>query len=1071
MSTKSSPISIPISKTKIIVPPRRPELLSRPRLLESLTGLLDNKLVLLSAPAGYGKTSLLIDLAQNAQMTVCWLSLDLLDRDPQRFIAYLIASLAMRFPGIGETSRLQLNQLKSMEQDAESLLITLTNELYEQTENDFLLILDDYHLVDDVPAIAAFLNRFLELVLENCHIILSSRTLPALEDVTIMVAREQVAGLSQDELAFVPREVQALYAQNYHQHLSEEAADHIVEQTRGWVTGMLLSNLSGTTRVSGVDTFTYLGNQVLNHQPDYVREFLMRTSLPEEFNAEFCEIVLGPLHSEPQNWPELMALIFEKNLFVLPLADGRWLRYHPLFREFLQDRLKKERPHEVRPILERMVKAYEKVGEWEKAYFTCKQLNDVDALCGVIERAGTPMLFNALVTLEGWINSLPPAMIRSRPGLISLRGPILAMKGNLQESKELLDRAVAIYRSDGNPHGLLLALIRRANTLRISGDYTASLADVQEALSLAETDTGLQIYYAESLRLKGLNLHRLGESRQAVDALERSLSLYTALNETSRIPTILMETSMVHADIGDLESAKRSYLEVLRLRKAEGDLYAQAETLNNLGVLYHQLGEYELASEMFENGLACARKSRNQRAEGLILTGLGDLYGEVEEFDVALESYQQAEEVASGLPGFFISSYLIIARAGLALSQGDLEKAASTVKMFRKKMKASPSAYERGHWNLIEARLHLMKMEPRKAIPLLKECQDFFTRDGRGQETIWSTIWLTAAYEQTGRREEACAQIREVLSGANISNHVLLIAVRQAGSWLKELQNDRQIGRQLGGLLEKSQRLTVRLPSIRRTLRRHAQSIQVPPASLSIRAFGRPEISVNGRQLTMSDWRTQSVRDLFFFFLLNQEMVTKEQLSNSLWPDTSDSQILKARFKNEIYRLRRAAGKNVIVFEEEYYCFNRSLDYEYDVEAFDSHILRARRAEDTNSRVAHLQKAVDLVTGPYLVDVDAEWADPERERLNQLYVSALEELAQLYLDTNQLDLCLRICKSVLDKDPYHEVIYQMEMRAYAALGDRAAVARRYQACKKALKEGLGLAPSNETELIYRELSK
>ncbi len=1063
--------SIPISKTKIIVPPRRPELLSRPRLLESLTSLLDNKLVLLSAPAGYGKTSLLIDLAHNAQITVCWLSLDLLDRDPQRFIAYLIASLSARFPGVGEISRLQLNQLMSMERDAESLLITLTNELYEQTENDFLLIIDDYHLVDDVPEIAAFLNRFLELVLENCHVILSSRTLPALDDVTVMVAREQVAGLSQDELAFVPREVQALYAQNYHQHLSEDVAGEIVEQTRGWVTGMLLSNLSGAARVSGVDTFTYLGNQVLDHQPDYVREFLIRTSLPEEFNAEFCEIVLGPLHSEPQNWPELMGLIFEKNLFVLPLADGRWLRYHPLFREFLQDRLKKERPNEVRPILERMVKAYEKAGEWEKAYFTCKQLNDLEALCGVIERAGTPMLFNALVTLEGWINSLPPAMIRVRPGLISLRGPILAMKGSLAESKELLDKAVAIYRNENDAHGLLLSLIRRANTRRISGDYTASLEDVQEALSLAETDTQFQLYYAEGLRLKGLNLHRLGESRQAVDALERSLSLYTALNETSRIPTILMETSMVHADIGDLESAKRSYLEVLRLRKAEGDLYAQAETLNNLGVLYHQLGEYELASEMFENGLVCARKSRNQRAETLILTGLGDLYGEVEEFDVALESYQQAEVVASGLPGFFISNYLITARAGLALSQGDVEKATGVVKMFRKKMKSSPSAYERGLWNLIEARLHLLKMEPRKAIPLLKECKSFFTRDGRDQETVWSVVWLAAAYEQTGQSDEACVQIREVLSGGTASNHVLLVTVRQASPWLKGLKSDKQIGRQLGGLLEKGQRLTARLPSIRRTLRRHAQSIQMPPASLSIRAFGRPEVSVNGRQVTNTDWRTQSVRDLFFFFLLNQEMVTKEQLWDSLWPDTSDAQVLKARFKNEIYRLRRAAGKNVIVFEEEYYCFNRALDYEYDVEAFDSHILRARNSEDNSSRIAHLQKAVDLVSGPYLADVDADWAATERERLNQIYVSTLEELAQLYLETNQLDKCLRICKAAISKDPTHEVIYQMEMRAYAALGDRAAVVRRYQACKTALKEGLGLAPSNETELIYRELSK
>src|SRR6185503_8682725 len=480
--------SIPISKTKIIVPHRRPELLSRPRLLESLSALLDNKLLLLSAPAGYGKTSLLIDLANNVEMPVCWLSLDLLDRDPQRFLAYLIASLAERFPGVGETSRLQLRRLKSIEQDAESLLVTLTNEIYDQIEEDFLLIIDDFHLLDDFPIISTLVNSFLELVMENCHVLLSSRTLPNLDDVTLMVAREQVAGLNHVELAFVPREVQALYAQNYHEHLSEEAATELIDQTSGWITGMVLFHSPGMTRVSGVDMFAYLGHQVLDQQAEPVREFLMRTSLPEEFNSEFCEMVLSSLYSEPQNWFAFMGLILEKNLFVLPLGeDGRWLRYHPLFREFLQARLREERPQEVQPILERMVTAYEKMGEWEKAYFTCKQLNDPEALAGVVERSGTSMLQTALVTLENWINSLPQAYARTRPGLISLLGMMTDMKGNLQDANLLLDTAVAIYFKEDNVPGLTLALTRRANTLRLSGKYHPSLEDVEEALRLAES--------------------------------------------------------------------------------------------------------------------------------------------------------------------------------------------------------------------------------------------------------------------------------------------------------------------------------------------------------------------------------------------------------------------------------------------------------------------------------------------------------------------------------------------------------------------------------------------------------
>jgi ATP/maltotriose-dependent transcriptional regulator MalT/two-component SAPR family response regulator len=1063
------PQSIPISKTKIVLPNRRSEILSRPRLLESLKGLLDNKLVLLSAPAGYGKTSLLIDLAHNVQMPVCWLSLDLLDREPQRFIAYLIASLAECFPGIGVTSRIQLSQLKSIERDAESLLVTLTNEIYDQAEDDFLLIMDDFHLVDDEPVISSLLNRFLELVVENCHVILSSRTLPSLEDVTLMVAREQVAGLSHEELAFLPREVQALYAQNYRQHLSDEAAHQFVEQTGGWITGMVLSNLPNMPRVSGVDTFAYLGQQVLDIQPEYVREFLMRTSLPDEFNAEFCDIILGPLHSTPQSWSDLMGLILEKNLFVLPLEDGRWLRYHPLFREFLQTRIRKERPQEVRPILERMVTAYEKAGEWEKAYFTCKQLNDIDALADVIERAGTPMLQTAFVTLEGWINSLPPAIVQTRPGLISLRGPIMMTKGNLEEANQLLDKAVSIYKKSRNVEGLILAMIRRANTLRFLGDYSASLEDIEEALRLSEMDPAFQAHYAEALRLKGLNLYRLGESRQAVESLEHSLSLFSALNEVTRIPIVLMETGMVHGAVGDVDSAQDSYQKALKLKQAESDIFTQAEILNNLAVLYHQIGEYELASDTFENGLICARKSRNRRAESLLLVGLGDLYSEVEEFDAAVQAYHQAELAAGNLPKQFIAYYLVIARGNLSLARGNLQDVSEILSSYRKKMKMAQSAYDRGLWTLMEGRYSLYKKEPRKAISLLKECRELFMQDGRDLELHSSMVWLAAAYESMRDEKNARAEIQSFLAANTVPDHALLVTLRQASPWLKELQTDPVVGRSLNSLFEKIQRQSTKLPAIRRTLRRHASFIQAPSAGLAIRAFGNPEVSINGRVISAPEWRTQSVRDLFFFFLYKQEAVTKEQVGAALWPETRDVQALKARFKNEIYRLRRAVGRDVIVFEDEYYRFNREMDYEYDVEAFDSHLTRSFKTAGLTSRMDDLQKAVDLFQGPYLTDVTDDWAVPERERLNRAYADALEELAYRYLNANQLDRCLSVCERALQRDRFHEAIYQIEMRAYAALGDRPAVAREYQACKSAMQD-LGIPPSRETERIFRELT-
>jgi len=1061
--------SIPISKTKIIVPHRRPEILSRPRLLESMKALLVNKLVLLSAPAGYGKTSLLIDLAQSAEMKVCWLSLDLLDRNPQRFIAYLIASLVERFPGVGEVSKTILNQLKSIEKDSESLLVTLTNELYERVDEDYLIVLDDYHLLDESPLISTLLNRFIQLVDENCHVLISSRTLPDLDDVTLMVAREQVAGLSHAELAFLPREVQALYAQNRHEHLSDEMADEIVHRTGGWITGMVLSNLNDM-RVSGVDTFAYLGRQVLDQQPDHIREFLMWTSLADEFNAEFCEHVLAPLHTGPQNWHALMGWILEKNLFVLPLsADGRWLRYHPLFREFLQIRLREERPNETKPLLERMVIHYEQAGEWEKAYETCKQLNNIEALADVVEHAGTVMLQNALVTLEGWVNSLPPALVLNRPGLISLLGPMNAMNGNLQESNKLLDKAVSDYRKAHNTAGLTLALTRRANTLRLLGNYNQSMHDVDEALLLAEKNSAFQSHYAEALRLKGLNLYRLGESRQAVEMLEHSLSIYIALNDVRRLPIILMETGMAHRAIGDIESAKRSYQEALKIQKSENDLYQQAETLNNLAVLYHMLGEYELAAETFENGLVSARKSRNQRTECVLLAGMGDLYCEVDEFNAASQAYSQAETLAEELPGFFISNYLIYARGHLALCQEDITALTNILAKYQRTIKASQSAYEQGLWNLLKGRLHLMQREPGKAIPYFKECKNTFIQNGRDIEAMWGTIWLSVAFIQSGQTKKAINELSTIIRSSSVHDHALLITILKASPHLDTLKDEPGMDASIKTLIESSWALKEKLPTTRRVLRRHAQSIQMPSAKLLIRSFGRPEVVYKGMAVNMSDWRTQSVRDLFYYFLYRRDRITKEQISETLWGEIADPQSLKQRFKNDIYRLRRAVGKDVIVFNDEFYSFNRALDYEYDVEAFDTYLKRARKSRDADEQIKWYKKAIELVRGPYLSDLSFDWVIYERARLVDAYIAALEELARIYLNINQLEHCISTCKLGLTQDNCNEVLYQFSMRAYAALGDRAAIAHLYQECKIALAAGLNLPPSIETEAIFREL--
>ena len=1072
----------PISKTKITPPRRRAELFSRPRLIEMLHTLLNKKLVLVSAPAGYGKTSLLIDFVASSEIPVCWLSLDILDQEPQRFLAYLIACIRERFPGFGAESLALLNSMASIERENERLAVILTNEIFQDIREHFAIVLDDYQFIDPIPSLRLFINRFIQLAGEHCHLILVSRILPALPDLHLLVARDQVGGLGLEELAFLPEEIQGLFAQNIKQTISRKEAELLADETDGWITSISLTGLSlgkgpkTPAARTGIELYDYFAREVLDKQTPAMREFLLVTSLFEEVDVEICEAVLEPLlPGLRDHWRVLFSAAKKNNLFAIPMGrESGSFRYHHLFQDYLQAILQEKTPEIIREAMRLLAVYYEKKQDWEKAHHIYEQNGNLDALVELLETCGTYLIRNGRIAMLGdWLDRLPVFLLRRNSRLLSLQGVVAYTRGETQAGISLLTQAEKSQRMANNLEDLAVTLVRRAAAFRDSGDYARALSDAEEAIAITSVHQGPYAQYnlAAAQRVKGMALFRLGRATESVKWLESSLMLFTALQDGGYIPIVEMELGAVHNVLGENEVAIKFYINALRAWEASGNLGWQATLMNNLGVLYHQVGEYEKAFRTFENALDAARRSDYIRAMAMTLCSLGDLLLDLRELEHARECYEQSLGIASQHQYSFWIFYNVVALARAARLEKQFDAAENLLQDLFARISLEISAGEEALFRLEYGILLLETNKPRQAAEELTLAARLYEQDGRILELNICRLWLAAALFQSGQAETALLQLQNFVRAYQMMKETatLHIAAGQTRKWFEKISLPPELSTTIQQVYARSALLMAKMPVLRKKLRQVSRSAFISQPHLKIHGFGPAQVFLNGKKISLSDWQTRETRDLFFFFLQSPPR-TKEDIASAFWPDISPAR-MKMRFKTNMYRLRHAIGQETILFEEERYQFNTDIDYDYDVENFEKLLERGKTAATVEEKISALDAAVALVKGPYLADIDLEWVDAGRTRLELDYHAALLRLAGLYLDTGQPLRAIEACQQALKIDPLHEDAYRLSMRAYAVQGDGAAIARVYQSCRAVLRDELGVNPSEETEKLYKKLLK
>lgn len=1063
----------PISRAKIALPTHRAEWLTRPRLLDLVYELLEFKLILVTAPAGYGKTTFMADVAHRVDIPVCWFALEELDQELTRFIAHFIAAIEARFPSFGEESWRELRREGQINLDR--LTTILANETYVHIRDHFLIILDDYYLVEINPEVRQFVSLFVQRTDENCHVALLTRKLPDLPDLTLLVGRTQVGGLSFRELAFTPEEIREFIQQNYHEDINEAAATDLFEQTEGWITGLLLSaqtHLTGKSkqgrvaRATGVNLSAYLMEQVLNQQPDYLCRFLLQTSLLETYNRQFCEQVLGDPPAG-HSWQKLIFTVLEKNLFVQPLENG-WVRYHHLFRDFLQAQLAQNDPDEYRRILYKLAEIYTQQGEWEKSRTIYQRLGDQEAVMHLIEQVSTSFAAGSRYqTLANWIDELPYALRYSNPSMLSLRGITSVMLGNSRDGIELLNQAAFLFRNTGQGKGMSQTLMRRGWANYMAGDFLAGLADAEEALRFSEAP---ELTQAESLRVMGLCQQRLGDFQSAVENLEKARIKFMFLGDQRLEATILIDLGILYRTSGKYDLAENAYHTALKFWVASQDHVRAATIANNLGVLYHFRGDYQRAAMHLEEALSYPNRTGNTK--GVAYASLGDLYSDLNLHEATRSAYQTARHLASRAQDNFLLYYLDLAEARIANIQGGEAYAIPLLASAKKALPKNPPAYLKGLYELTSAQIFLSSdlIQAEKALELAINL--FSEQPSHSSENMLANFFMALVKFNLNQLEiaqkffESAIQLAQELGNPQ----PIIVALAQYQTTAKQISVSKLLEYSKKSLFEKASEFERQIVQLRSSLRKKEMSIPVGPPKMVIQGLGGNRVFTNGRELSGAEWQTVRARDIFFYILEHPKGVSRENIETTFWPEASPTQ-LGFLFKKTMYRLRRAFEKDPIVFFGDRYSFDFQGDYEYDVEEWEQALALVEHAKDESDKVRFLLTAIEFYKGVFLPEVDGEWASEKREYYQRIFFEANLFLGNHFFKQRDFNRTLIFCKTLLNNNPADEESHRLAMRTYAAQGNRGEVVRQYRQCAKMLKREYGLTPSKETVELFEALTQ
>lgn len=803
--TEGSPGEQVFLVTKLAIPPVRSDLVARPRLTNQLQFGIQRPLILIAAPAGFGKTTLLSTWLVHAPLRSVWVSLEQDDDDLTRFWSYVFTALERILPG-SSASALVLLQGSAPQQPPpiETALAVWINGL-AALPHEAALILDDYHLIT-ASAIHQSVTYLVDHLPHQLHLVIATRADPPLP-----LARLRTHGhlteIRAADLQFTSEETTAFLTRTLGLHLSSEDIAALEARTEGWIAGLQLVGLSLRGRQdipAFLKAFTgsqryiidYLTEEVLARQTEPVQAFLLQTAILERLQGSLCEAIIGEQGAEAGG-QAMLEQLEQANLFLVPLDDERrWYRYHQLFAEALRHRLQRRHPALVPELHRRASVWYERQGLTHDAVHHTLAAADFAQAARLIEQiAELTAKRGELATLRAWLEALPAELLRSRAELCLWQGWLLALIGQFDAAERLLqdlerrlhtDTASSPLTSAINSVGPL-RLDEGRNPIAYSGRVAAIRAfiafrggNAQRTIELAlqalaqlpddQTARGLVAWYL------GIAYLLNGDLAAGADALNQARMISQAAGNSYAAFMAIFELAQLQArQGGHLHEADQSYRQALALVAERGELLAAAgPAYVGRGELQYEWNNLDTASRYLQEGIEKCQQTGNI---AILLLGYIMLARVKQAQGDAESAYSLMQNIEQILQTQYLPPHNVALLAAwhtrLALAQGDFARAFRWVqeRQLRADDELSPRR-EREYLTL--AHVLIAQQRPDEALPMLGQLLHLAEAQERMGSVIEILMLQAEALHASGEVNQAIERLSRALLLAEPEGYIRL---------------------------------------------------------------------------------------------------------------------------------------------------------------------------------------------------------------------------------------------------------------------------------------------------------